>query len=103
MIAQTAIHNLVPSVSIINRGTNPEFQINLHRLIPLFTLVKTHGLTRLNCLEEIVACDILTGFFRFHITYILLSFEFNTQLRVSIQTNELQPVISLTSIFNSAN
>src|SRR5919205_4087427 len=96
------INGVVPSIIISEAAVEFELQVQNDSLIVVLTLLKDHGLIRANNLVEITAVDLPNNLLRFYLTYCLLSGEYNSRVRVSVQTNELQPVVSATSIFSSA-
>src|SRR5690349_1806039 len=91
---------LVPSTLISDREVEFEFQVNNQTLLPLLHILKNHALVRANNLVELTAVDLPHNPLRFYVSYFLLSIEYNARVRVSLQTNELQPVMSVTSLFN---
>ena len=103
MLVLKNINQLLPIPFISDHGVEFEFQVNNQTLLPLLTILKTHSLTRMTNLVEITAADLPNNTLRFYVSYFLLSSEYNARVRLSMQTNELQPVISATSVFNSAN
>jgi NADH-quinone oxidoreductase subunit C len=105
MLPQVKLLNqLIPVVISVDRNeVEHEFQINNQNLLQLMTFLKNHCLLRLNNLIEITSVDLPNNALRFSVNYFLLSIDYNTRARISLQTNELHPVISATSIFNSAN
>ena len=103
MITFQVINNTVPSALISDREVEFELQVSSANLLNLLDILKSHSLTKLVNLVELTATDIPTNSLRFYVSYFLLSTHYNTRVRVSVQTNELLPVISVTSLFNSAN
>src|SRR3954468_19976400 len=97
------INQVVPSALISDRNVEFEFQVASNQLLSVLDILKTHSLTQCKNLVELTAVDQPTGNLRFYVTYFLLSIPYNTRTRVSVQTNEMLPIISATSLFNSAN
>jgi NADH:ubiquinone oxidoreductase subunit C len=97
------INQVVPSALISDRNVEFEFQVTSKQLLPILDVLKAHSLTQCKNLVELTASDQPTGNLRFYVTYFLLSISYNTRVRVSVQTNEMLPIVSATSIFNSAN
>jgi NADH:ubiquinone oxidoreductase subunit C len=103
MVILKSVNRLVPIPLTSDNAVEFEFQVNNQMLVSFLNILKSHSLTRTTNLVEITAVDLPNNMLRFYVSYFLLSLEYNARVRVSIQTNELQPVISATSIFNSAN
>ena len=103
MTTLQVINNTVPSALISDREVEFELQVSSANLLNLLDILKSHSLTKLVNLVELTATDIPTNPLRFYVSYFLLSTHYNTRVRVSVQTNELLPIISVTSLFNSAN
>jgi NADH:ubiquinone oxidoreductase subunit C len=103
MVILKSVNRLVPIPLTSDNAVEFEFQVNNQMLVSFLNILKSHSLTRTTNLVEITAVDLPNNMLRFYVSYFLLSLEYNARVRVSIQTNELQSVISATSIFNSAN
>jgi len=97
------INQLVPSTFISDREVEFELQVAPANLLQLLEILKAHSLTQLKNLMEITAADITANALRFYVTYFLLSVEYNARVRVSVQTDELLPLMSVTSLYNSIN
>jgi NADH/F420H2 dehydrogenase subunit C len=97
------INQMVPSALISDNGVEFELQITSNQLLPVLDVLKSHSLTQCKNLVELTAVDSPTSNLRFYVTYFLLSTQYNTRVWVSAQTNEMLPIISATSIYNSAN
>jgi NADH/F420H2 dehydrogenase subunit C len=97
------INNVVPSALVSDRDVEFEFQVTSQNLLNVLEVLKNHSLTQMKNLMEITAVDSPLNELRFYVTYFLLSLQYNTRVRVSVQTNELLPIISATALFNSAN
>jgi NADH-quinone oxidoreductase subunit C len=102
---QTAqlINVIVPSVLISHHGVEIEYQTTSKQLLILMQLLKSHTLTQFKTLTEMTAVDTQGNTPRFYVTYFLLSTDLNMRARVSLQTNDIQPVMSITSLFSSAD
>lgn len=96
------INQLVPSTLISDRDIDFELQVSPANLLSVLDLLKSHILTQIKNLMEITAVD-TSNVLRFYVTYFLESTHYNTRGRVSVQTNELMPLISITIVFNSIN
>jgi NADH:ubiquinone oxidoreductase subunit C len=103
MTTLQVINNTVLSALISDREVEFELQVSSANLLNLLDILKSHSLTKLVNLVELTATDIPTNSLRFYASYFLLSTHYNTRVCVSVQTNELLPIISVTSLFNSAN
>jgi len=97
------INQIVPSALITDRGVEIEIQTTSNHLLNVLDVLKSHSLTQFKNLVEITAVDSPSNELRFYVTYFLVSTQYNTRAHVSVQTNEMLPVISVTSLFNSAN
>jgi NADH dehydrogenase (ubiquinone) Fe-S protein 3 len=97
------INQTVPSVLASDNGVEFELQVTSNQLVPVLDVLKAHSLTQCKNLVELTAVDLPTTNLRFYVTYFLLSTQYNARVRVSVQTNEMLPIISATAIFNSAN
>jgi NADH-quinone oxidoreductase subunit C len=97
------INNVVPSALVSDRDVEFEIQVASNQLLPVLDALKSHSLTQCKNLVEVTSADLPLNPLRFYVTYFLLSTHYNARARVSVQTNEMLPVISATSLFNSAN
>jgi NADH/F420H2 dehydrogenase subunit C len=97
------INQMVPSALISDNGVDFELQITSNQLLPVLDVLKSHSLTQCKNLVELTSVDLPTSNLRFYVTYFLLSTQYNARVRVSVQTNEMLPIISATLIYNSAN
>jgi NADH:ubiquinone oxidoreductase subunit C len=97
------INQVVPSALVTERDVEFEIQVASNQLVPVLDVLKHHSLTQCKNLVEITAADVPTYHYRFYLTYFLLSIQYNARVRISVQTNEMLPVLSATSLFNSAN
>jgi NADH:ubiquinone oxidoreductase subunit C len=97
------INNTVPSVLISDREVEFELQVSSSHLLNVLDILKSHSLTQMRNLVEVTAVDVPTNPLRFYVSYFLLSTLYNARVRVSVQTDEMLPIISSTSLFNSAN
>lgn len=73
---------------------------NLKNILIFF---KEHSLIKFNILIDITAVDYLNKKKRFEVNYFLLSIFLNMRLRIKIFTDEITPISSIISIYNSAN
>jgi NADH:ubiquinone oxidoreductase subunit C len=97
------INNVLPSALVSDREVEFELQVPSANLLNTLDILKSHSLTQMRNLVEVTAADIPTNPLRFYLSYFLLSIHYNARVRVSVQTDEMLPVISVTSLFNSAN
>jgi NADH:ubiquinone oxidoreductase subunit C len=97
------INQIVPSALVSDRDVEIEIQTTSSQLLNVLDVLKSHSLTQFKNLVEITAVDSPSNELRFYVTYFLFSSQYNARARVSVQTNELLPIISVTSLFNSAN
>ena len=82
-----------------------ELDINISRkkLIPILFFFKNHTNSQFKVLSEICTVDYINKEQRFEIIYNLLSLRFNSRLKIKIKINELQPVDSISKIYQAAN
>jgi len=73
---------------------------NIYYLIYFLTM---SPMSRYKQLSDIVVTDTLGKRYRFAITYVLLSHQYNSRILVSTKTDEVTSLISVTNIHNSAN
>lgn len=103
MTTLSTINRVIPSTLVSDRAVEFEFQASSANLVNALDVLKSHSLTQCRNLVELTAADIPTNPLRFYVTYFLLSTHYNARVRVSVQTNELLPIMSVTPLFNSAN
>lgn len=68
----------------------------------LLTVLKKKVTTQFSQLVDIAVVDQPFEKLRFKITYLLLSLQFNCRLYVTIKTDEVKPILSVTSVYKSA-
>ena len=101
-------HSLILSVpQWISQGTLQKNEISLsiypHFILPFFTFLKDHTQTQYKVLIDITAVDYPSRSQRFEVVYNLLSVHHNSRLRIKTYIDELTPLDSLVSLYNSAN
>nr|YP_010616509.1 NADH dehydrogenase subunit 9 [Peronosclerospora sorghi]WAU47947.1 NADH dehydrogenase subunit 9 [Peronosclerospora sorghi] len=77
--------------------------ISFKKLFPILFFLKNHTNSQFKILSEICTVDYINNEKRFEIIYNLLSIRFNSRLKLKIQTDELQPIDSITTIYKAAN
>jgi len=97
------INNVVPSALVSDHEVEFEYQVSSQHLLNILDILKSHSLSQFKNLVEICAADLPNNSLRFYVSYFLLSTHYNMRARVSVQTNELLPIVSVTSLFNGAN
>ena len=107
-LTTTFSHYLLKILPIINYTLNKkELSINISskKIIPILFFLKNHTNCQYKILSDLCIVDYLTRTKkeRFDIIYNLLSIRFNSRIRIKISINELQPVDSITTIYNAAN
>jgi len=80
-----------------------EIQTTFNNLCSVLTFLQKHTLSQYKQLVDIAAVDQPGKYYRFSVTYLLLSQRYNSRIKVTVQTDEITPLPSVTSIFNSAN
>jgi len=99
------LHKLFENFISKAQYNNNETYIKVVResLIPFIMFCKLHSLAKFNCLVDIAVVDIPGKLYRFSVNYYLLSVFTNLRLRVTLYTNEIIWVPTLTSLFDNAN
>ena len=97
------VNNVVPSALISDREVEFEYQVSSQHLLSVLDVLKSHSLTQFKNLVEITAADLPKNSLRFLVSYFLLSTAYNCRVRVTVQTDSITPIISVTSLFNGAN
>jgi NADH dehydrogenase (ubiquinone) Fe-S protein 3 len=101
-------HSLILSVpQWISQATVQKNEISLsiypQYVLPFFTFLKNHTQTQYKVLIDVTAVDYPSREQRFEVVYHLLSVHHNSRLRIKTSVDELTPVDSLVSLYNSAN
>ena len=78
-------------------------KIEEKKLIEVILFLKTNSKTKFKQLIDITAVDYPENDIRFKLIYLLLSHEFNQRIIIETDVKEKEIVVSLTSIFPSAN
>ncbi|CAK9823279.1 NADH dehydrogenase [ubiquinone] iron-sulfur protein 3, mitochondrial [Anthophora retusa] len=84
-------------------GNELEIMICPEGLIPTMKFLRNHHKTRFTSLSDMTALDVPSRLHRFELVYNLLSFHYNTRIRVKTYTDELTPVQSIEPIYIAAN
>ena len=79
------------------------FEIKKEKLKLLLNVLKNHYLFQFKTLVSITAVDYPQRNERFEVNYFLLSYLLNFRLIIKVNTNDTNPIPSITTIFNSAN
>jgi NADH:ubiquinone oxidoreductase subunit C len=72
-------------------------------LILLLNFLKNNYFLQFKTLIALTAIDYPSQKNRFEINYFLLSYKLNNRIIIKIKTNDITPINSITSIYNSAN
>lgn len=72
-------------------------------IVPTLLFLKDHHNTQYASLSDMTAIDVPGRAYRFEIIYNLLSFRYNSRLRVKTYTDELTPLDSATAVWKAAN
>lgn len=100
------IHDILPKyVQQTQLTHNNELEVLIHPdgIIPVLTFLRDHQNSEFRQLQDVTVVDIPKNVCRFELVYNLLSITYNSRIRVKTYTDELTPVDSATSVFNSAN
>jgi len=87
----------------LTAGDELEILIAPQGVVPVMTFLKNHHNAQFGSMADICGVDIPSRANRFEIVYNLLSFRFNSRIRVKTYTDELTPVDSVNDIFKAAN
>lgn len=105
----TYIIKLVPkyfSKSIQNiKLTDDALTINIDKeyLVSFISFLKNHHMLQYKTLIGITAIDYPEQKERFTVVYFLLSYKLNSRIIISINTSDVEPVESISSIYAGAN
>lgn len=95
------IPSFIKSVTLINTEM-VIFEIETTFLVPCVLFLKKHTSTRF-FLVDITALDYPKDIRRFRVVYQFLSYVYNQRLTLKISVSSMEPVPSLTNIYNSSN
>jgi NADH-quinone oxidoreductase subunit C len=77
-------------------------QVKKDAIIPFFLFIRDHSSLQMKILVDITAVDFPTREKRFEVVYNLLSVQYNTRLRVKVQTSEVSTVPSIEKVYSAA-
>jgi NADH:ubiquinone oxidoreductase subunit C len=97
---QKILSKLVNEVSV--RTYDLEIKTSRNNLRSLLFFLNKHTLCQYKQLIEISVYDYVGKKYRFNLTYVLLSLKYNSRILVTIKTDEVTPISSVTNLFNSA-
>ena len=83
----------------LTSGDELEILIAPQGVVPVMSFLKNHHNAQFGSMADICGVDIPTRPFRFEVVYNLLSFRFNSRIRVKTYTDELTPIESVNDIF----
>jgi len=78
-------------------------QTTNEKLVPLMRFLRDHYYLQYKTLISLTAVDYPSKENRFEVNYFLLSYKLNSRIIIKLQTNDVTPVNSITSVFKSAN
>jgi NADH dehydrogenase (ubiquinone) Fe-S protein 3 len=84
------------------KNNNIEIKTTPNKLRSLLSFLKKHTLCQYKQLVDIVCSDVPGKKYRFSVSYLLHSILYNARIVVTIKTNEVIPVPSVTQLFESA-
>jgi len=87
----------------LTAGDELEVLIAPSGVVPVMSFLKNHVNAQFGSLVDIAGVDVPTREFRFEVVYNLLSFRFNSRVRVKTYTDELTPLESVNDLFKAAN
>lgn len=99
------IKNLTTSILKINLESDNTvvLYVNNNSLILLMNFLKNHYSLQFKTLISITAVDYPEKKNRFEVNYFLLSYKLNRRIIIKVETNDITPINSISSIFSSAN
>ena len=102
--AQSLILSVPQWISQVTLQKN-EISVSIYPqyVLPFFTFLKDHTQTQYKVLIDVTAVDYPSREQRFEVVYNLLSIHHNSRLRIKTSVDEITPVDSLVSLYNSAN
>jgi len=87
----------------VSHGNELEVLIAPQGVMPVLTFLRDHTNAQFKLLMDITAVDWPDRPYRFEVVYNMLSLQFNQRIRVKTYTDELTPIDSVTSLFDSAD
>lgn len=100
LFLKKVIPNFFNKIRLTDLGI--EIKTTHTKLIPLMTFIKNHMLTHFKTLVDLVVYDRPKHALRFTLVYTLLSVNYNTRIKVYMQSNEIIQIHSLSKIFKNA-
>lgn len=76
---------------------------NNNSLSLLFKFLKLHSFCKFKSLTDLSVVDFPGKTNRFQLNYLLVSFAYNMRIRIIVESKEMSPIFSITSIFSAAN
>jgi len=95
------LKSLIKEIRIKNNDI--EIKTTSNNLRPILYILQKHTLCQYKQLVDLVCYDVPGKKKRFSIGYLLHSFRYNVRIIVIVKTNEVLPLPSVVSFFNSAN
>jgi len=84
-------------------GFEIEIEISAKYLYPLIVFLNKHTICQYKILTDMICSDTLGKVERFEVTYSLLSICYNSRLRVTCKLSEVEMLLSVVSLYRSAN
>lgn len=99
-----SLKNILGTISKEIRISNNDIEIKTtpNNLRSLISFLKRHTLCQYKQLAEITCSDVPGKTHRFTINYLLHSLLYNSRVIVTIKTNEIIPLPSITGLYESA-
>jgi len=101
LLLKKILKNLIKEIRIKNNDI--EIKTTPNNLRALLYVLKNHSLFQYKQLIDIACYDFPGKENRFSVNYILFTFKYNTRISVIVKTNEVIPLPSVTTIYDSAN
>src|ERR1700761_5021736 len=98
---KTILKTVIKEVRIQNNDL--EIKTTPNNLCALLYFLQNHTLCQYKQLIDIACSDVPGKTRRFSVHYLLLSRRYNARIVIVVQTNEVSPLVSVTSLYRSAN
>ena len=98
------LKNILGTISkeICLNNNDIEIKTTANNLRSLISFLKRHTLCQYKQLVEISCSDVPGKTHRFTVNYLLHSITYNSRIKVTVKTNEVTPLPSITGLYESA-
>lgn len=87
----------------VNSCNELEILIHPDGVVPVMSFLKDNHRTQFHGFITLTALDVISRQYRFEVVYSLLSVRYNNRILVKTYTDELNPIDSITGVFEGAN